>query len=144
MAKKPYRREQLPQWDIHDVLKHNYSHYFGIQLTSNLHPTQDCYDYQLERTERKLRLFRDGYFDPIITDCDLNIICGHHRHKALVDTYGDFYCPIICLEGVTVEMVVDYYQSYCLHQEAVLEYQAEVRAIEDYDYIKIKQDGAKL
>ena len=46
--------------------------------------------------------------------------------------------PIICLEGATIDMVVQYYESIQLHKQAQLDWMAENRAIEDYDYMKLQ------
>ena len=141
MTKKLYRRHQLPQWTIEDILKHDFSFYFGIENLRTLKPSQRLEDYEQERVRKKLASFKVGQFDPIITDCDFHIICGHHRHKMLKDFYTDFSnVPIICLEGATIEMVVQYYDSLELHKQAQLDWMAENRAIEDYDYMKL-QDG---
>jgi len=145
MDRKLYRRDQLPQWYIHDVIKHDYSFYFGLHLASCLIPSQRPEDYDNDRVRRKLGLMEVGQFDPIITDCDFNIICGHHRHKMLKDFYThSFQVPIICLEGATIQMVVEYYESLQLHEQAQLDYQAEMRAVEDYDYMKLKEGKAVI
>ena len=141
MTKKLYRRHQLPQWRIEDIIEHDYSYYFGFEKLKTLKPSQVPEDYEQERIRRKLSSFKVGQFDPIITDCDFNIICGHHRYKMLKDFYNDFSSvPIICLEGATIDMVVQYYDSLELHKQAQLDWMAENRAIEDYDYMKL-QDG---
>ena len=141
MTKKLYRRHQLPQWTIEDIIEHDYSYYFGFEKLKTLKPSQVQEDYEQERIRRKLASFKVGQFDPIITDCDFHIICGHHRHKMLKDFYDDFSSvPIICLEGATIDMVVEYYESMELHKQAQLDWMAENRAIEDYDYMKL-QDG---
>ena len=141
MTTKLYRRHQLPQWRIEDIIKHDYSYYFGFEKLKTLKPSQVPEDYEQERIRRKLSSFKVGQFDPIITDCDFHIICGHHRYKMLKDFYNDFSSvPIICLEGATIDMVVEYYESYQLHKQAQLDWMAENRAIEDYDYMKL-QDG---
>ena len=141
MNKKLYRRHQLPQWTIEDIIQHDYSYYFGIESLKTLKPSQVPEDYEQERIRRKLNSIKVGQFDPIITDCDFHIICGHHRHKMLKDFYNSYYnVPIICLEGATIDMVVQYYESMELHKQAQLDWMAENRAIEDYDYMKL-QDG---
>ena len=141
MTTKLYSRHQLPQWRIEDSIKHDYSYYFGFEKLKTLKPSQVPEDYEQERIRRKLSSFKVGQFDPIITDCDFHIICGHHRYKMLKDFYNDFSSvPIICLEGATIDMVVEYYESYQLHKQAQLDWMAENRAIEDYDYMKL-QDG---
>ena len=141
MTKKLYRRHQLPQWTIEDIIEYDYSYYFGFEKLKTLKPSQVPEDYEQERIRKKLTSFKVGQFDPIITDCDFHIICGHHRHKMLKDFYNDFSnVPIICLEGATIEMVVQYYDSLELHKQAQLDWMAENRAIEDYDYMKL-QDG---
>ena len=141
MTTKLYRRHQLPQWRIEDIIKHDYSYYFGFEKLKTLKPSQVPEDYEQERIRRKLSSFKVGQFDPIITDCDFHIICGHHRYKMLKDFYNDFSSvPIICLEGATIDMVVEYYESFQLHKQAQLDWMAENRAIEDYDYMKL-QDG---
>ena len=141
MTKKLYRRHQLPQWTIEDIIRHDYSYYFGIESLKTLKPSQVPEDYEQERIRRKLSSIKVGQFDPIITDCDFHIICGHHRHKMLKDFFNsDYKVPIICLEGATIDMVVQYYESMELHKQAQLDWMAENRAIEDYDYMKL-QDG---
>ena len=141
MTKKLYRRHQLPQWNIEDIIKHDYSFYFGLEGIKTLKPSQVQEDYEYERIRRKLKSIKVGQFDPIITDCDFHIICGHHRHKMLQEFYPiDIKVPIICLEGATIDMVVQYYESMELHKQAQLDWMAENRAIEDYDYMKL-QDG---
>ena len=139
MTKKLYRRHQLPQWTIEDIIRHDYSYYFGIESLKTLKPSQVPEDYEQERIRRKLNSIKVGQFDPIITDCDFHIICGHHRHKMLKDFYNsDYSVPIICLEGATIDMVVQYYESTELHKQAQLDWMAENRAIEDYDYMKLQ------
>ena len=139
MTKKLYRRHQLPQWRIEDIIEHDYSYYFGIESLKTLKPSQVSEDYEQERIRRKLNSIKVGQFDPIITDCDFHIICGHHRHKMLKDFYNsDYSVPIICLEGATIDMVVQYYESTELHKQAQLDWMAENRAIEDYDYMKLQ------
>ena len=138
MDKKLYRRHQLPQWTIEDIIKHDYSYYFGVEKLKTLKPSQVPEDYEQDRVRRKLSSLKVGQFDPIITDCDFHIICGHHRHKMLKDFYQDFSnVPIICLEGATIDMVVEYYESFQLHKQAQLDWMAENRAIEDHDYMTI-------
>ena len=57
----------------------------------------------------------------------------------LKDFYNsDYSVPIICLEGATIDMVVQYYESTELHKQAQLDWMAENRAIEDYDYMKLQ------
>ena len=142
MTKKLYRRHQLPQWTIEDIIEHDYSYYFGFEKLKTLKPSQVQEDYEQERIRKKLASFKVGQFDPIITDCDFHIICGHHRHKMLKDFYTDFSnVPIICLEGATIEMVVQYYDSLELHKQAQLDWMAENRAIEDYDFAKLSKAG---
>ena len=139
MTKKLYRRHQLPQWRIEDIIQHDYSYYFGIESLKTLKPSQVPEDYEQDRIRRKLNSIKVGQFDPIITDCDFHIICGHHRHKMLKDFYNsDYSVPIICLEGATIDMVVQYYESTELHKQAQLDWMAENRAIEDYDYMKLQ------
>ena len=139
MTKKLYRRHQLPQWRIEDIIQHDYSYYFGIESLKTLKPSQVPEDYEQDRIRRKLNSIKVGQFDPIITDCDFHIICGHHRHKMLKDFYNsDYNVPIICLEGATIDMVVQYYESMELHKQAQLDWMAENRAIEDYDYMKLQ------
>ena len=89
MTTKLYRRHQLPQWRIEDIIKHDYSYYFGFEKLKTLKPSQVPEDYEQERIRRKLSSFKVGQFDPIITDCDFHIICGHHRYKMLKDFYKD-------------------------------------------------------
>ena len=138
MTIKLYRRDQLPQWRIEDILKHDFSFYFGIESLKTLKPSQRPEDYEQERIRRKLNSFKVGHFDPIITDCDFHIICGHHRHKMLKDFYSSVHqVPIICLDGATIDMVVQYYESTQLHEQAQLDWMAENRAIEDHDYMTI-------
>ena len=120
-----YPRHKLPQWTITDVIKHDYSYYFGMELYSNLQPSQQQSDYQPERIQRKYDMMQVGQFDPIIVDYQMNIICGHHRHQMLFDHYDDILVPIICLEGVGIEDVVKYYESYCLHNDAQMDWLAE-------------------
>ena len=124
-----YPRHKLPQWTITDVIKHDYSYYFGMELYSNLQPSQQQSDYQPERIQRKYEMMQVGQFDPIIVDYQMNIICGHHRHKVLLERYDRLLCPIICLEGVAVEDVVKYYAGIKAHAQALND-----RAIENYDY----------
>ena len=143
MTKKLYRRHQLPQWRIEDIIEHDYSYYFGIESLKTLKPSQVPEDYEQDRVRRKLSSLKVGQFDPIITDCDFHIICGHHRHKMLKDFYQDFSnVPIICLEGATIDMVVEYYESFQLHKQAQLDWMSENRAIEDYDYMKLQNGKA--
>jgi hypothetical protein len=134
-----YRRHQLPQWTIQDIIEHDFSYYFGIESLSNLKPTQSKKDYDDARVRRKLGQLQNGIFDPIICDCDFHIICGHHRHKMLKQFYSAHYhTPIICLDGATHDMVVSYYESTELHKQAQLDWMAENRAVEDYDYMTLK------
>ncbi len=133
----PYRRSQLPQWTIRDIIKYDYTYYFGIALCSSLKPTQLQEEYEEFRTLRKIHELKHGVFDPIIVDCDYFIICGHHRHKAIKEHYSYSYrTPIICLEGVTHGLVTSFYESCQLHLQGQLDEQA--RAIEEYDYGKLQ------
>ena len=142
MTIKLYRRDQLPQWRIEDILKHDLSFYFGIENLRTLKPSQRLEDYEQERVRKKLSSFKVGHFAPIITDCDFHIICGHHRHKMLKDFYTNVdHVPIICLEGVTIDHVVQYYESVQLHEQAQLDWLAENRAIEDHDFAKLLDAG---
>ena len=142
MTIKLYRRDQLTQWRIEDILKHDFSFYFGIENLRTLKPSQRLEDYEQERVRKKLSSFKVGHFDPIITDCDFHIICGHHRHKMLKDFYTNVdHVPIICLEGVTIDHVVQYYESVQLHEQAQLDWLAENRAIEDHDFAKLLDAG---
>ena len=43
--------------------------------------------------------------------------------------------PIICMEGVGIEDVVKYYESYCLHNDAQMDWLAEQADI--YSHIKV-------
>ena len=142
MTIKLYRRDQLPQWRIEDILKHDFSFYFGIENLRALKPSQRLEDYEQERVRKKLSSFKVGHFDPIITDCDFHIICGHHRHKMLKDFYTNVdHVTIICLEVVTIDHVVQYYESVQLHEQAQLDWLAENRAIEDHDFAKLLDAG---
>lgn len=129
MKTHQYTRDELPQWTIEDVIKHDYSYYFGLEHSHRLKPTQVADDYEKERIDRKRQMLEVGQFDPIIVDYDFNIICGHHRHKVLLERYDRLLCPIICLEGVAVEDVVKYYAGIKAHADALND-----RAIENYDY----------
>ena len=120
-----YPRHRLPQWTIEDVIKHDYSYYFGMELASNLQPCQNQEDYQQDKITRKYEMFKVGQFDPIIVDYQMNIVCGHHRHQMILDYYDDTPVPIICMEGVGIEDVVKYYESYCLHNDAQMDWLAE-------------------
>ena len=141
MTTKIYSRDQLPQWHIEDVLEHGFSYYFGIENLKTLKPSQRPEDYEQDRVRRKLTSMKVGHFDPIITDCDFHIICGHHRYIMLKKFFNSEHhkiVPIICLEGATIDMVVQYYESLQLHKQAQLDWMAENRAIEDYDYMKLQ------
>ena len=43
----------------------------------------------------------------------------------ILDYYDDTPVPIICMEGVGIEDVVKYYESYCLHNDAQMDWLAE-------------------
>ena len=135
MITRKYTRAQLPQWTIEDVIKHDYTYYFGLEHCRRLKPTQFVDDYEEERVDKKRRMLEVGQFDPIIVDYDFNIICGHHRHKVLFEHDPRLLFPIICLEGVAVEDVVKYYSGIKAHEEAMMD-----RAIEDYDFNKLYQE----
>ena len=75
MTTKLYRRDQLPQWTIEDVIKHDYTYYFGLEHCRRLKPTQFVDDYEEERVDKKREMLEVGQFDPIIVDYDFNIIC---------------------------------------------------------------------
>ena len=71
--------------EVTDIIEHDYSYYFGVEKLKTLKPSQVPEDYEQDRIRRKLSSLKVGQFDPIITDCDFHIICGHHRHKMLKD-----------------------------------------------------------
>ena len=129
METHQYTRDELPQWTIEDVIKHDYSYYFGLEHSHRLKPTQVADDYEKDRIDRKRQMLEVGQFDPIIVDYDFNIICGHHRHRVLLERDDRLLFPIICLEGVAVEDIVKYYAGIKAHQDAQND-----RAIENYDY----------
>ena len=101
-------RNELPQWTIEDVIKHDYSYYFALMSKHTLRPSQQDRVDEV-RILRKQQMLQVGQFDPIITDCDFNIVCGHHRHEMMMRNPNMHIVPVICLEGATIEMIVNYY-----------------------------------
>jgi len=120
-----YARQALPQWTIEDVIKHRFTYYFGLASIDDLTPSQRDSDYSSIRFEQKRALIESGVFDPIIVDCEHNVICGHHRLQVCVSNRSPKLVPIICLEGVTIEQVVRYEEQLRLHHDAQLDWLAE-------------------
>ena len=116
-----YLRNELPQWTIKDVIKHDYSYYFALMSKHTLKPSQQdaCDEVKILRKQQMLQV---GQFDPIITDCDWNIVCGHHRHAMMMRIPNMHIVPVICLEGATIDMIVKYYTEQKMHDDAALAY----------------------
>ena len=116
-----YLRNELPQWTIRDVIKHDYSYYFALMSKHTLKPSQqDAVDEV--KILRKQQMLQVGQFDPIITDCDWNIVCGHHRHAMMMRNPNMHIVPVICLEGATIDMIVKYYNEQKMHDDEALAY----------------------
>ena len=127
-----YRKSQLPQWNVINLIHLDYTFYFGLAHPNDLLPSQPLSDYSPEKSARKRTALQEGLFDPIIVDCNMRIVCGHHRHAVFAHERHPGKLPIICLEGVTIAQVVEYYESICLHEQAVLDEQAEQASFADY------------
>mgnify|MGYP001181354131 FL=1 len=127
-----YRKNQLPQWNVINLIHLDYTFYFGLAHPNDLLPSQPLSDYSPEKSARKRTALQEGLFDPIIVDCNMRIVCGHHRHAVFAHERHPGKIPIICLEGVTIAQVVEYYESICLHEQAVLDEQAEQASFADY------------
>ena len=127
-----YRKNQLPQWNVINLIHLDYTFYFGLAHPNDLLPSQPLSDYSPEKSARKRTALQEGLFDPIIVDCNMRIVCGHHRHAVFAHERHPGKIPIIVLEGVTIAQVVEYYQSICLHEQAVLDEQAEQASFADY------------
>ena len=116
-----YLRNELPQWTIKDVIKHDYSYYFALMSKHTLKPSQQDRVDEV-KILRKQQMLQVGQFDPIITDCDFNIVCGHHRHEMMMRNPNMHIVPVICLEGATIDMIVNYYNEQQLHDDEALSY----------------------
>ena len=127
-----YRKNQLPQWNVINLIHLDYTFYFGLAHPNDLIPSQPLSDYSPEKSARKRTALQEGLFDPIIVDCNMRIVCGHHRHAVFAHERHPGKLPIIVLEGVTIAQVVEYYESICLHEQAVLDEQAEQASFADY------------
>ena len=127
-----YKKSQLPQWNVINLIHLDYTFYFGLAHADDLLPSQPLSDYSPEKSARKRTALKEGIFDPIIVDCNMQIICGHHRHAVFAHERHPGKLPIIVLEGVTIAQVVEYYQSICLHEQAVLDNKAEQASFADY------------
>ena len=127
-----YKKSQLPQWNVINLIHLDYTFYFGLAHPDDLLPSQPLSDYSPEKSARKRTALQEGIFDPIIVDCNMRIVCGHHRHAVFAHERHPGKLPIIVLEGVTIAQVVEYYESICLHEQAVLDEQAEQASFADY------------
>tara|TARA_R110001592_G_scaffold50745_8_gene156797 strand:- start:514 stop:954 length:441 start_codon:yes stop_codon:yes gene_type:complete len=123
---KTYTRSQLPNWNVADLISLGYTFHFAIvPLRKLIDCTAEVPDEVLT-AKLGAALATDYVFEPIICDENYTIITGHEGVSALSQCYTVVY-PVPCavLSGVSVDDVVSYYESICLHKQAVADAESE-------------------